>query len=437
MVARMSGSAQNGFAEAIAEVARQLQAEGSAQETLQTMVELAVSTISGCDHAGVSIVERNGEIDTPAASDDVPRQVDALQYESDEGPCLDAIRAHAVFQTDDLGAERRWPKFSSRATRETGVRSMLSFRLFVEQGTLGALNLYSKRRGAFDDDSLRIGEVFAAHAAVALEGARQRDRATALEVDLKGSQQQARRYAKQAQFAVALQRGILSDLPDRGPLELAARYVPAREAAEVGGDWYDVFRLPHGGTAVVVGDLAGHDIDAAVRMAQTRSLLRALAIDRDEPPDRVLCRLDAVLAQLHEGQTGTCVYGQLERHAGTWTALLANAGHLPPLIVTADAASYLDHPPEALLGLPGLRQDRTSATVPLPAGATLLLYTDGLIERRDRTLDETLPELQDAAADLGNQPPDQLCDQLLAQFAAEPSDDVCILAVRIPAHDAN
>ena len=151
MVARMSGSAQNGFAEAIAEVARQLQAECSAQETLQTMVELAVSTISGCDHAGVSIVERNGEIDTPAASDDVPRQVDALQYETDEGPCLDAIRAHAVFETDDLGAERRWPKFSSRATRETGVRSMLSFRLFVEQGTLGALNLYSKRTSAFDD----------------------------------------------------------------------------------------------------------------------------------------------------------------------------------------------------------------------------------------------------------------------------------------------
>src|SRR3954454_4363414 len=316
------------------------------------MVELAVSTISGCDHAGVSIVERNGEIDTPAASDDVPRQVDALQYETDEGPCLDAISAHAVFHTDDLGAERRWPKFSSRTTRETGFRSMLSFRLFVEQGTLGALNLYSKRTSAFDDDSLRIGEVFAAHAAVGLEGARQRDRATALEVDLKGSQQQARRYAKQAQFAVEMQRSILSDLPDRGPLELAARYVPAREAVEVGGDWYDVFRLPHSATAIVVGDLAGHDIDAAVLMAQTRSFLRALAIDRDEPPDRVLCRLDAVLAQLHEGQTGTCVYGQIEQRAGTWTALLANVCHLPPLLVTATPRATLPTRPRPCWGCP-------------------------------------------------------------------------------------
>jgi len=177
------------------------------------------------DHAGVSIVERNDEIDTPAASDDVPRHVDELQYESNEGPCLDAIREHAVFQTDDLRAERRWPNFSTRATRETGVRSVLSFRLFVEQDTLGALNLYSKRTSAFDADSRRIGEVFAAHAAVALEGARERDRAKALEDDLRGSQQQARRYARQAQFAVALQRSILSDLPDGGPLELAARYV--------------------------------------------------------------------------------------------------------------------------------------------------------------------------------------------------------------------
>ena len=134
---QVSGTAQNGFAEAIAEVARQLQAERSAQATLQTMVELAVSTIRGCDHAGVSIVERDEQIDTPAASDDVPRHVDALQYESNEGPCLDAIREHAVFQTDDLHAERRWPDFSARATRETGVRSVLSFRLFVEQDTSG------------------------------------------------------------------------------------------------------------------------------------------------------------------------------------------------------------------------------------------------------------------------------------------------------------
>jgi serine phosphatase RsbU (regulator of sigma subunit) len=116
---------------------------------------------------------------------------------------------------------------------------------------------------------------------------------------------------------------------------------------------------------------------------------------------------------------------------------LANAGHLPPLLVTSQTARYLDHPPEALLGVPAPPQARTSVTVPLPAGATLLLYTDGLIERRDRSLDETLPELRDAAADPGDQPPDQLCDRLLAQLAAEPSDDVCVLAVRIPARDRN
>src|SRR3954452_24490957 len=329
----MNGSPQTGLAQAVAQVARCLHAEASAQATLQRMVELAVSTIHGCEHAGVSIV--NGAIDTPAASDDVPRQVDAVQYDTGEGPCLSAIREHQVFRTDDLQTERRWPSFSARATGETGVRSMLSFRLFLEQDTLGALNLYAQRPRAFDEDSVRAGEVFAAHAAVALEAAREHERAQALAADLSGSRQEIRRYAQQAEFAIALQHSILRDLPDCAPLELATRYVPAQEAAEVGGDWYDAFRLPDGATAIIVGDLAGHDIGAAVRMAQTRSLLRALALDRDEPPGRVLCRLDAVLAQLHEGQTGTCVYGQIEQHAGTWTALLANAGHLPPLLVTA------------------------------------------------------------------------------------------------------
>jgi serine phosphatase RsbU (regulator of sigma subunit) len=425
----MSGSRQTGLSEAIAEVARRLEAQESAQKTLQTMVQLAVATIGGCDHAGVSIVEDS--IDTPAATDEIPRQVDAVQYDSGEGPCLSAIREHGVFWTDDLRQERRWPNFSSRATAETGVRSMLSFRLFLEEDTLGALNLYSRRVSAFDDDSLRVGEVFAAHAAVALKAAREHERAEALQDDLAGSRQETLRYAQQAQFATALQRSILADLPDCSPLKLAARYVPAREAAEVGGDWYDAFRLPQGATAVVVGDLAGHDIDAAVRMAQTRSLLRALAVDRDEPPGPVLCRLDVVLAQLYVGQSGTCVYAQLSEEAGTWSALLANAGHLPPLLLTGEATDYLAGTPEALLGA-GVRGSRTTVPVPLAPGATLLLYTDGLIERRGHSIDDGLTELRTAAAALDDLPPDQLCDRLLAQFAQAPSDDVCLLAVRIP-----
>jgi serine phosphatase RsbU (regulator of sigma subunit) len=145
----------------------------------------------------------------------------------------------------------------------------------------------------------------------------------------------------------------------------------------------------------------------------------------------VLCRLDVVLAQLYVGQSGTCVYAQLSEEAGTWSALLANAGHLPPLLLTGEATDYLAGTPEALLGA-GVRGSRTTVPVPLAPGATLLLYTDGLIERRGHSIDDGLTELRTAAAALDDLPPDQLCDRLLAQFAQAPSDDVCLLAVRIP-----
>jgi serine phosphatase RsbU (regulator of sigma subunit) len=425
----MTSSLRRGLAVAIAQVARQMQAQGSEQETLQSMVELAVATIPGCEHAGVTILDDT--IETPAASDEIPPRVDRLQYDAGEGPCLDAMRDHDVLVVDDLEAEDRWPSFSRRAAAETGIRSMLSFRLFLDEGTLGALNLYSRRRNAFDDDAVLAGGVFAAHAAVALEAARQRERTVALESDIEGRRRQTRWYARQAELAAALQQSLLTELPDLAPLEVAARYVPATEAAEVGGDWYDVFHLPGGSIALAVGDLAGHDIDAAVAMGQTRSDLRALAVDRREPPGQILGRLDAVLAHLHPGRSGTCVYGELTQHDGGWRALLANAGHLPPLQLTEDGVKYLEARPEPLFGA-GVETARTTFAVDLPPHSTLLLYTDGLIERRDRGLDTMLAELQAVVTELRDQPLDQLCDELLARFAAEPSDDVCLLAVRVP-----
>ena len=158
------------LSEIFAEVARSLRAVEGVQATLDRIVTLAVQVIDGCDHAGVSFVQGRIVV-TPAASDDVPRLVDAVQYETGEGPCLDAIREHEVFETDDLPGETRWPHFSARAARESGVVSVLSFRLFVEEDTLGALNLYSKRPAAFDADDRVVGSVFAAHAAVALSAA--------------------------------------------------------------------------------------------------------------------------------------------------------------------------------------------------------------------------------------------------------------------------
>lgn len=156
--------------EMFGEVARALLAESDTQDTLQRIVGLAVETIDGCDHAGVTLV-RSNRVDTPAASDDIAPRVDAIQSEVDEGPCLDAIREQAVLQVDRLGGDERWPRFATRTAQQTGVQSILAFRLFVEEDTLGTLNLYSRRPNAFDRQARAIGAVFATHAAVALSTA--------------------------------------------------------------------------------------------------------------------------------------------------------------------------------------------------------------------------------------------------------------------------
>ena len=161
-------------AETFARVARLLIAEEGVEATLGKIGQLAVQTIDGCDHAGISLVEQR-TVTTVGASDEVPGHVDRIQYEVEQGPCLDAIRQHQVFQSGRLDEEHRWPAFSARACRETGVRSMLAFRLFVDEHTMGALNLYSRSPDAFDQESRDIGSVFAAHAAVALASARKEE----------------------------------------------------------------------------------------------------------------------------------------------------------------------------------------------------------------------------------------------------------------------
>lgn len=159
---------------AFSEIAQTLAAE-TVHETLQRIVHLAVPTIEGCDYAGVSIVELGGDITTPAATHEIVAKCDALQYEFGEGPCVSAIWHHQTFESDDLTQERRWPKWAPRAV-ELGAASLVSFRLFVKENTLGALNLYSATLRAFDDVDRATGVIFASHAAVALLGAQRKAR---------------------------------------------------------------------------------------------------------------------------------------------------------------------------------------------------------------------------------------------------------------------
>jgi GAF domain-containing protein len=197
-------AAEQQLATAFADISRVLFAQADVQSTLERMCVLLVSTVEGCDHAVVTLVT-NDHLESPAASDAVGPDVDAVQLEVDEGPCLEAIREQHTVLTDDLAEETRWPRFSRRAVEATGVRSMLSFRMFVAAGTLGSLNLYSKRPRAFSEESLALGTIFAAHASVALQAAQTKEDVTRLREVL-----EARELIGQAKGILMGRQGISS-----------------------------------------------------------------------------------------------------------------------------------------------------------------------------------------------------------------------------------
>ena len=159
----------------VAEVVRALHAETGVQHTVDRAVTVATEIVQGCEHASVSVMHRARRLETLAATSEVCRRGDELQYDLEEGPCLDAAGSHDTVRSADLTRETRWPTWSSRVTRELGVRSILSFRLYTATDELGALNLYAERVDAFDDAAEGVGYALAAHVAVAMAGERNLD----------------------------------------------------------------------------------------------------------------------------------------------------------------------------------------------------------------------------------------------------------------------
>ncbi|MEU9593725.1 SpoIIE family protein phosphatase [Streptomyces sp. NPDC048193] len=241
----------------------------------------------------------------------------------------------------------------------------------------------------------------------------------------------ARLYQRTLSIAERLQLSLLPVLPDLAHLRMAARYAASSTTAQVGGDWYDGFVLPSGDTAVVIGDVTGHNLDAAIAMSQLRSMLRGIAVDRQEPPAEVLRRLDMANHSLRQEATATGVYGIVKGPAeGPWELHHSSAGHLPPLLTTRDGETrYLEQGAGLLLGMDP-EAARPTARTTLPAHSTLLLYTDGLVERRGEVLDVALDRLRRHTADLAREPLDTFCDELLIGLGADSDDDIAVLALR-------
>ncbi|MFJ9566338.1 PP2C family protein-serine/threonine phosphatase [Streptomyces fuscichromogenes] len=246
----------------------------------------------------------------------------------------------------------------------------------------------------------------------------------------------ARRYEQHRDTAEALQRAQLTALPRTDGVRLAARYLPATRGLNIGGDWYDAFPQPDGSLLTVVGDVTGHGLRAAVIMGQLRTALRAYAVE-DDSPARILTRLHRMLCHQQPNLYATAVIARFR--PGDPHVVWAAAGHPPALARTpGGTVRVLDTRPGVMLGVP-LPFEYEDHTAELPPGSTLVLYTDGLVERRAHGIDPGIETLGRAVAALGAaelEDLDACAEALLRPLLrdSERDDDVCLLLCHIP-HD--
>ncbi len=260
------------------------------------------------------------------------------------------------------------------------------------------------------------------------------------------------------QAARTLQAAMLTRLPRPDHLQLTSRYLPASSGDQVGGDWYDAVVDADGATVLIIGDVVGHDIQAAAAMGQLRGLLRAYAVEGGQSPAQLLARTDDGITRLGLDVLATAVVARVEQdpaRAGSGERRLrwSNAGHPPPMLLhpadgTTDGTTggrverlTGDGDGDVVLGL-GLPGPRRDQVLDLPVGSTLLLYTDGLVERRDEDLDEGLARLaramtrSDAAPSPAQRSLDGWLDGVLAaSMRGGNQDDVAVLAVRAHRED--
>jgi PAS domain S-box-containing protein len=235
-------------------------------------------------------------------------------------------------------------------------------------------------------------------------------------------------YAREHEIAETLQRSLLPErLPPVEGLELAARYLPGARGAAIGGDWYDVLERPDGRVALVVGDVAGHGLRAAASMGQLRNAFRAYGLVEHSPAD-VVARINRLVMSGGEQVMATVLYLVLDRETGEVS--YSAAGHPPPLVIAPDGPHFLEGGRSVPIGAADPAVFR-EATAVLPPGSSLLLYTDGLVERRDVSLGARLDELAEAAGAAGGGL-DELCERVIATVigGGELGDDVALLAVR-------
>jgi phosphoserine phosphatase RsbU/P len=287
---------------------------------------------------------------------------------------------------------------------EMGIRSLLGSPLLNEGKLIGVLHVGTLDERRFSPEDAELLDLTAGRLAGAVR---------------------AHTLAGEREAAELLERSLRpTALPTFPDLELAARYIPAERA--VGGDWYDVFTVPSGELWLVTGDVAGHGLPGAIIMGRTRSAMRAYAL-LGGPPEEVLTLTDRKLAHFEARAVVTALCVTSKPPFDEFR--VCSAGHVPPaLAVPGQPTTFVDVRPGPPLGaVPGKR--RSAVVVPFPLGAVMVLYTDGLVERRGQTIDAGLAELRSAVS---TDHADEVCNQVLKRLVGSrpPRDDIALVAVR-------
>jgi sigma-B regulation protein RsbU (phosphoserine phosphatase) len=285
-----------------------------------------------------------------------------------------------------------------------GIRTLMGVPLITGGKVIGVLHVGSLTDRVFTSEDVELLELAADRAAAAIASLTAQENRVAAE---------------------ALQRSLLpTALPLNDEAEMAVRYVPGK--GKVGGDWYDVFTLPSGQLCVVIGDVTGSGLPAAVIMGRMRSALRAYAVETTDPAE-VLARLDAKMQHFEPGALATVAYAVFDHDLAR--VRICSAGHYPPVIVSpGNPAELADIPSGLLIGaVPGAQ--RRVATIGISPGTVLCFFTDGLIERRDRLIDDALTRLCQVVT---AEPPESICATVMgAMIGSEPAiDDVALLVFR-------
>jgi phosphoserine phosphatase RsbU/P len=287
---------------------------------------------------------------------------------------------------------------------EKGIRSLIGVPLLVNGAVIGVLHVGSVRGRVFTDDDVTLLQLTADRAALAVQTLRSRDDRAA---------------------AVAVQQSLLpTGPPTVAGVEIAARYVPGD--GQVGGDWYDLFTLPSGHLGLVMGDVAGSGLPAAIIMGRMRSALRAYALETLDPAE-VLSRLDRKMQHFEEDTMATLLYAVLD--PSTAQLRMSSAGHFPPVMAVPGRPAVL---PEIAVDVPiGVadRWGRQTTTLDLPPGATLCFFTDGLVERRSIPLDDRISLLRETVSP---GPPESVCASVMRALIGHDhvGDDVALLVLR-------